>query len=736
MRRYLTLVLALLAHALAVAQTPLRNPALQLFAPARVDAVAYLPDGSVLLGGLFSFVNGVERQNIALLNADGSLNGWNPGADGRVWAFAVDSTGNVYLAGGFGKIANLSRAGLAKLVNGALSVDPSWDPGATNFGAVGGARTLAIDGAGNLYVAGSFTAIGGYARHGLAKLAPSTGGADATWDPSPDQAVNTLVLDGKGFVYAGGTFSYIGGVNTAYLARLSDAGIGSADSSWTPLPNNQVDALAIDAQGELFAGGQFTQIGTLSRLRLAKFSGASTALDATWNPGVGDTNTLSDDVNALIVSNNSLYVGGSFLSIAGQSRSNAARLSTTGAGTFDSSWNLAPNSSVQTLAQDSSGSVTLGGIFTDVSSLPALGVVSITSTGTISAHADAEVPGTVYALAAQPAGGVIAGGDFVRAGTAVRRSLLRLLPDGSLDSVWQANTDGRVYSLATASNGDVYAGGLFGYAGDQIRPSVAKFSGSGAGNVDLHWLPASANGFVTALTVDSLGHVFVGGTYVPMAKLDGNTGSVDASWTGLSGPFVNSIYALARDSHDNVVAGGDFTANNTSGTDTGIARLFGGGAGGIDWTWSHAADSPVFTVFVDRNDVVYFGGAFTSVDSIQRSHIARMSSYSGDAFNYWYPEADGPVYSFAEDFSGMVYAGGYFANIGGAPRSNIARLSAQNTGQADSAWNPGADSAVLALATDAGGILYIGGAFQSIDGVARGGLAAFATDCIFRDGFE
>jgi hypothetical protein len=125
-----------------------------------------------------------------------------------------------------------------------------------------------------------------------------------------------------------------------------------------------------------------------------------------------------------------------------------------------------------------------------------------------------------------------------------------------------------------------------------------------------------------------------------------------------------------------------------------------------------------------------------AVDDIQRDYIARITGDAPGTLDPWYPEADGYVYAIAEDLAGSVYAGGYFANVGGAARSNITKLSPAGTGVADVAWYPGANSAVLSLTLDTNGVLYAGGAFTKIGGLARGGVAAFAVDEIFENGSD
>lgn len=66
---------------------------------------------------------------------------------------------------------------------------------------------------------------------------------------------------------------------------------------------------------------------------------------------------------------------------------------------------------------------------------------------------------------------------------------------------------------------------------------------------------------------------------------------------------------------------------------------------------------------------------------------------------------------------------GAFSTIGGQPRARLAALDA-TTGLA-TAWDPGSNNPVLALAVS-GSTVYAGGAFTTIGGKVRQGLAVFA----------
>lgn len=65
-----------------------------------VLATAVQPDGKVILAGSFTTVLGQSRNNIARLNADGTLDsGFNPNVNGTIWSVVVQADGKVIVGG-------------------------------------------------------------------------------------------------------------------------------------------------------------------------------------------------------------------------------------------------------------------------------------------------------------------------------------------------------------------------------------------------------------------------------------------------------------------------------------------------------------------------------------------------------------------------------------------------------------------------------------------------------------
>jgi hypothetical protein len=139
------------------------------------------------------------------------------------------------------------------------------------------------------------------------------------------------------------------------------------------------------------------------------------------------------------------------------------------------------------------------------------------------------------------------------------------------------------------------------------------------------------------------------------------------------------------------------------------------------------------------------GLALAALPSIAGASIGLGAVVSANPANWTPNVADGAVYKFVQ-VGGTMYAGGSFSSVSTASgvspggtfaRNNIVAFN-PSTGVISS-FAPSVNGAVWALATD-GTSLYVGGAFTSVNGVARRGLAKLnpvtgAVDSAFNAGF-
>ncbi|HEX3931522.1 MAG TPA: PKD domain-containing protein [Nocardioides sp.] len=181
------------------------------------------------------------------------------------------------------------------------------------------------------------------ASWGVAGLAGST-------DLEGDVEVQAFTQSGN-YMYVGGNFATVqqdasgtGAVNQPFLAAF-DINTGQWVSSFRPQLNNNVMSLATLPNGDVVAGGQFTQANGAPATEIVALNPTTGATDPTWNLTILNLKTAGVvQINALYTYENNLYIGGSFTHMLGGSHpnkqvyaSNLGRVAVAD-GTPDSTW--------------------------------------------------------------------------------------------------------------------------------------------------------------------------------------------------------------------------------------------------------------------------------------------------------------------------------------------------------------------------------------------------------------
>ena len=317
-----------------------------------VSIVAVQPDGKVLIGGPFTFINGTNRYGSARLNTDGSLDStfisntnFHPDLaaliqyDDCLWlcscqksttpfAVVVQADGKVLIGGqsvttincdpeGGGQIA---RHFLARF-NADASLDPSFEPaigGPSDFETV---SALAVQPDGKVIVGGTFFSIKGTNGHGIARL-NANGTLDNSFNPGTGAIwVQSVALQSDGKVLIGGYFGTVNGTNRNGIARLSAD--GSLDSSFNPGGGAYgISSVALQPDGKVLIGGSFTSFNGTNRNGIARLN-ANGSLDSSFNPGTGANGAVS---SIALQSDGNLLISGDFTTVNGVVRPYVARL--------------------------------------------------------------------------------------------------------------------------------------------------------------------------------------------------------------------------------------------------------------------------------------------------------------------------------------------------------------------------------------------------------------------------
>jgi hypothetical protein len=548
--------------------------------------------------------------------------------------------------------------------------------------------------------------------------------------------VYTMLAQPDGKIIIGGAFFLVNNVPRKNLARLNPN--GSLDETWNPpSPNYQVVDMELHGT-DLYIAGEFTSVGGIQREKVAKLTTlGSGALDPDWDPE--SRNNTPPARYTIAIHESSLYIGGSYGIIGGQTRSGLARLNLTD-GAADPSWNPAPDGLVESIISNGND-LFIGGSFTQISGQFRQGVAKFDAAGAIDMNWDPGIQtGGVSALAIEGAD-LFLGGSFADiGGLAGVNNLAKVNAAGTGEAAtpaWTPNPNNKVTTLAVR-NGDVYLAGYFTSVASQPRQQIAKVSAAGSGELASNWRPSPAfatqfkptfgtfnrSAIRTLLATDSA--VFVGGNFqsidmevsLGVARLGRVTGTREAGFPA-SVQFPGKVYAIARQTDGRLILGGEFLYAGGQPRQN-IVRVHRDGT--LDTTWAPDIGDTVTSLALDDGNL-FVGGFFTNVGGFQRNYLAKIATQGSDAVD---PDWNGGSNTHTP-FDGALaleihgpnlFVGGSFTSLGGANRNNLAKLNASGSGQADPNWNPSPNSEVGALAIH-GDDLIVGGRFSSLGGVSR-----------------
>jgi hypothetical protein len=679
---------------------------------------ALATSGSTLyFGGTFSRVSANPLGEAASISAtSGAAIAQAAVSGGEVLATVADGSGGWYLGGTFTAVGGQARSGLAHLRPDG-SVDPSFAP---TMSAGGQVSALALSG-GRLYVGGRFTSVDGSPRDNLAAVnadgsLDTTFDASITWSAHPGSAsVSALAVSGA-TLYVGGRFSQVDGVTHQSVAAV-DTTDGSVDATFTAsvteggLPASVYTLLL--SGSELYVGGSFESVdSTMLSSGLAAVDTSTGALNTTFKPRFVDS--LGSDfgggpVYALALSGTTLYVGGRFDEVDGEAQENLAAIS----------------------AVDGSRSTTFS---------PNPGIQSAGNTGARGEVCALELSGSTLYI----------GGRFTQVSGVTRTNLAAVDTSDDSATTWSPEPGGVIRAVALAGS-QVEAGGDLRFLGGVARSNLAAMN-TADGTLDPTFAPAITlnQGFasVNALVLagDSL---YVGGAFdevngaahTDLAALHASDGTLIPTFD----PSVQngSVAALAV-SGSTLYVDGAFESLDTT------------GAPGLDAV--HTSDgtleptvSPAITVetppipgsepgsvssLLLSGARLYFGGNFDHVNGIPRSGLAALSTTDGSLDPSFTPTVtmSAPFYmpTTALTLAGStLYLGGQFAEVDGVAANGLAAVNA-DTGTLLAGFSPSLSASeqpgppLVSALVASGGSLYLGGAFATTDGVPRTDLAAIA----------
>ena len=348
-----------------------------------LSSFAELPNGELLITGLFSSLDGVPAQNVARWDGQNvspvGLGLQTP--NGMPRDIEVLPNGDFAAVGWLFGFNGYATQGVARFDG------VSWGPFAlSGFG--GDIDAVLETSAGAVLVGGDFAAAPGSGASFVAEL------AGTRWNPlgsGVDGAVHAMVELPSGDVVVGGAFAQAGGAPIAHIARWDG-------TSWSPLGaglNGAVRALATTAAGAVVASGTFTTAGGVAANGIARWDGSS------WSAlGAG----LNGHAEALLVDGANVVAAGSFVSAGGIAANHIAQWN----GSTWQPFGGGLDAAAHTLDRLTDGTIVVGGAFATAGGVATSGVARWDGQAWSGFGAGLPASPPVSSLRALPDGSVIA----------------------------------------------------------------------------------------------------------------------------------------------------------------------------------------------------------------------------------------------------------------------------------------------------------------------------------------
>ncbi len=606
---------------------------------------------------------------------------------------------------------------------------------------------------GTIYVAGNFKHAGPWSGS-AALVDPATGEADTTF-PKIDGVIGNAIADGAGGLFLIGSFTDIGGISRTNIAHFTAD--GRFDSNWVSRATNSIRGLAVNADTIFFWGPTFSEFNvTYTPVRAMRLADGE-LLPFAMN--------VRGTVNAMIATTNRLYIGGAFNHNNTSLPYNLAAYDLNGQ---LQNWDPKVNGEVKLMVADERY-LYIAGSFSGVGSRGVFGLASIDLTnasspawnplsGSSSVSAMRLSAGTLFVAGYLAVGGgpsntnlaafsVIDGAliPFVPQSVAFNPQALAATDDyvltGGNPSTLGPGYDSRVDRLLTIVRrdtgeslptsltpnfavittaplaGKILVGGAFSALRGEERMSAAAFNAQ-TGELTT-WNPqAQSNIYALAVTSDK---VFLGGEFSfvagqprkNLAAVDRATGDLDFNWRADAdlgvidmAIYQNTLYAggvfrnVAGQSHTNIVA-----------IDIPTSSVL---------PWNPMLNSGFVRALTVVGDTLYFGGSFRTVFGVTRNRAAAIDLTTGQVTS-WDPQlpSSGSLVEDIEVAGNTIYLCGRFNSVAGQPRTNAAAVTL--TGEL-LPWAPNPDGSVVDIAV-AGDKVFLTGNFFNVDKQPRTALA-------------
>ena len=487
-----------------------------------ISVIALQTDGKILVGGYFTKFQGSFQNRIIRLNPDGTKDmSFTSNQDGSVLAIVVQSDGKIILGGGFRTLAGDSQNLLVRL-NPDGTKDTSFDIGSgfekdpsASYGAV---YTLALQPNGKIVVGGDFK----YFKKELSEyvIRLNTDGSKDTSFITENrigsfcEIYNVLVqTDGK--IVVGGTFTEFKGQidDQNRLIRFNADGTKDVTFKVGTGFNGIVDIIALQNDGQLLIGGRFTTYQGITQNRLVQLN-----TDGSKDMSFNKTNGLDYSVKTIAMQNDGkIIAGGEFTTYHGSSQNKLIRFNSDGS--KDENFNIGTgfSNSVSSIKLQTDQKILVAGDFGYYNGNRKVFLIRLESNGYIDNSFNVgPVIQSNSVIELQSDGKILVAKDFSAPyQQPQQKGLIRLNSDGSNDNSFVVGSKfgtGIIYTLAIQSDGKIIAGGYFTTAIGAAQNYLIRLNTDGSTDTSFN-VGSGFNDSVNSVNIQSDGKILIGGNF-------------------------------------------------------------------------------------------------------------------------------------------------------------------------------------------------------------------------------
>ncbi|WP_379969626.1 T9SS type A sorting domain-containing protein [Epilithonimonas sp. UC225_85] len=688
-----------------------------------VKDIMIQPNGKIIIGGDFTIYNTNTAKSLARINTDGSFDSTfiiGSGANDYVSSFIAQPDGKIIVCGSFTTFNGVTKNRIVR-----LNADGTTDAGfLTGTGADGVIECVALQTDGKIIIGGQFTKFNGITRQYIARL-NADGSLDTTFNTSSgfNSHVYSVAVQADGKILAGGNFTTYNSVSKNYVVRInSDASID--DSFATTGFNNIVYKILLSGDGKIFIGGKFTKYNNITKNAIVKINEDAT-IDETFTIGTGANNIVR---NILILNDKKLMLGGDFTIYSGTMRNYITRINENG--TIDTSFNPGKGfgASVTSFQQQSDGKLMTGGSYSVFNNNVKHYISRINLDGTLDTtfNPGYAADGTIRNIAVQTDKKIIIVGNFNSFNDSQNNRVARIDADGNVDNTLQVGVgaDLTIRAAAVQSDNKIIVGGDFSTFNTIAKSYLVRISSAGSIDNDFK-IGYGPTDPVRDILIQPDGKILVCGDFTVFNTKTANRilrlntdGTIDTSFQPLSGAN-NAIYAMKLQPDNKILISGNFTTYDGVSRNR-LARINVDGTLDTSFAVGTGANNTVSSMVIQADGKIVIGGNFTTFNGVTSTRVARVNTNgSRDASFTATVGANASVETLVMQENGKVLIGGSFTKYNNVTRNYIARL--ETDGTLDLTFNKtsaGANKPIYKLITQDEKFLAVGD-FTSYNSTGR-----------------